>query len=96
MFEFLALFLWVVLTGLLAVGGFVKTKAFVRDRLRYVDLVRRPWIPFAAGAAVVVVSMPVTWLLPVVGTGTALLFGTSVGMGVASGRREFGRLPPAR
>lgn len=95
MFEFLAVFLWVLLTGLLAVGGFVKSKAFVRDRLRYVDLVRRPWVPFAAGAAVAAVSAPVVWLLPFVGTGTALLFGAGVGMGVASGRREFGRLPPA-
>lgn len=95
MFEFLAFWLWVVLTGFLAIGGYVVTRRFVRQRLRYVDAVRRPWVPVAAGAAVAVVSAPIAWLLPFVGGGTALLFGTGVGLGVASGRRDFGRLPPA-
>ncbi|HEX7121459.1 MAG TPA: hypothetical protein VF178_03740 [Gemmatimonadaceae bacterium] len=79
-----------------AVFGYTRSRRFVGDRLRYVDAVNHPATPFLAGAAATAVAIPVVALLPIVGAGTALVFGVSVGMGVASGRGEIRRsLPPA-
>lgn len=76
------------------VAGFVKTRQFVRDRLRFVDAVHRRWAPFAAGGAAALVASPVAAVLPVIGAGSALAFGAAVGWGVVKGRRDIGRLPP--
>jgi len=75
-------------------AGFTGTRRFVRDRLRYVDAVRKPSAPWVAGAVAALAASPVAWILPVLGAGTAVLFGVAVGAGVVKGRREFGRLPP--
>lgn len=79
-----------------AVFGYSRARRFVGERLRYVDAVNHPATPILAGAAATAVAVPVVALLPIVGAGTALVFGVSVGMGVASGRGEIRRsLPPA-
>lgn len=93
MFELIALMLWITVTGVAAVGGFVAVRRFVSRRLRYVDAVRSPLAPWLAGIGAVLLAVPVVWLLPVVGAGTALAFGVGVGTGVVSGRRQFRRLP---
>lgn len=79
-------------------AGYVKVRRFVRDRLRFVDAVLRPVAaPMVAGTAAAVVAAPVVWLLPVIGGGTAVLFGAGVGLAVSHGandiRREQRALP---
>jgi len=81
------------LIGLLAAGtaagfGYVKSRAFVSERLRYVDAAHKPSAPLLAGLAATAVAAPVVWLLPVVGTGTALAFGAAVGLGTRAGAKE--------
>jgi len=85
-----------ILAGLAAVGGFVKTREFVRERLRFVDAVHRGWVPVAAGAAAALAFSPLAWILPFVGTGASLFFGAAVGYGVVKGRRDIRQLPPGR
>ncbi|HEX6631451.1 MAG TPA: hypothetical protein VF048_10180 [Gemmatimonadaceae bacterium] len=71
-----------------AIAGFTFTRRFVRDRLRYVDAVQKKRAPLLAGAVALAVATPVVWLLPVVGAGTALLFGGGVALGVHKGARD--------
>ncbi|MGH7713561.1 MAG: hypothetical protein ACREOG_19895 [Gemmatimonadaceae bacterium] len=75
--------------------GFSVARNFTRSRLRYVDAVNHPLTPIAAGIGACVLGAVVVPLLPFVGLGTAMAFGASVGLGVASGAREIRRaLPP--
>lgn len=86
-----------IVLGLAAAGivaGHVKTRSFVRERLRFVDAVYRPAAPFVAGAAAAVAAAPLAWLMPFVGGGTAVVFGAAIGYGVARGRRDLKQLPP--
>lgn len=76
------------------VVGFAATRSFVRERLRFVDAIYRRWAPWVAGAGAALAAAPVVWILPVLGTGTALVFGAAVGYGVVKGRRDLRRLPP--
>ena len=91
MFETLGMFLWLVITGVASIGGYVAVKRFVRQRLRFVDAVYRPSVPALAGMAATAVALPTIAVLPVVNVGTALLFGVAVGTGVAAGRRDDSR-----
>lgn len=84
------------LAGAGALAGFAGTRRFVRERLRFVDAVHRRSAPFVAGGVAAVAAAPVAWILPVVGGGSAVLFGAAVGWGVVKGRRDIGRLPPGR
>jgi hypothetical protein len=77
------------IAALLAVTVHGATRRFVRDRLRYVDAVRKGLAPWLAGGAAFAVSLPVMALLPIVGAGTALTVGLAVGMGVANGARDI-------
>lgn len=86
--------LMMAVTGAGVVVGFAGTRRFVRERLRFVDAVRKGWAPWVAGVAAAVVAAPVAWILPVIGGGSAILFGVAVGAGVATGRRDMKRLPP--
>ena len=63
----------------------------MRARLRYVDAVQKPVAPVIAGVVGALLAAPVVWLLPFVGTGTALLFGASVAVGVAAGAKDIRR-----
>ena len=69
--------------------GYLQAKSFVRSKLRFVDAVHHFAAPLLAGLAALLVAMPVVWLLPLVGTGTAILFGLGVGAGVSSGARDI-------
>jgi hypothetical protein len=89
-FELLGL----VATAAATAGGFLQSRRFVQRRLRYVDLVKKPVAALAAGGAATVVALPVVALLPLVGTGTAILFGAGVGAGVAAGARDIRRRLP--
>lgn len=91
MFELIGL----IATGAATAGGYLQSKSFVERRLRYVEAVQKSGAPIVAGAAAAVVATPVVAILPLVGGGTALLFGAGVGAGVAAGaralRRKLGR-----
>ena len=52
------------------------------------SVVERPGLGIMAGVAAAVVAAPLVAILPIVGTGTALLFGAGVGTGVSMGARE--------
>lgn len=87
MFALLGLILTLGLTAL----GFTQARSFVRRRLRWVNAVKGPGAPLVAGVAAALLAAPVTWLLPLVGGGTAFLFGVGVGAGVAAGARDTSR-----
>lgn len=80
----------------LAVFAYARSRRFVSERLRYVDAVHHPAAPVVAAIGAAAIAIPVVALLPIIGAGTALAFGVSVGLGVASGRADIHRsLPPA-
>jgi hypothetical protein len=81
MFEILAL----AITGIVTVGSYIKTRDFVYYRLRFVDRVQQPAAPLVVGAAAAVVALPVVAIVPLIGAGTALLFGAAVGAGTRAG-----------
>lgn len=84
-----------IIIAVVGVGGYVKTRQFVRQRLRFVDAAHKPPAPIVAGAVAALAAAPVVWLLPVVGPATALFFGAGVGLGVLQGSRDVKRLPPS-
>ena len=75
--------------------GFTQARTFVRERLRFVTAAQSGWAPILAGGGAMLVAAPIVALLPLVGTGTAVVFGLSVGFGVLNGQRDIRRaLPP--
>ena len=82
----LALRLAIALT--VAVVGFVLSRRYVENRLRYVDAVQSPFAAFVAGGIATIIALPLTFL-PLVSLVTAIGFGVGVFSGVASGAREI-------
>lgn len=78
-------------TTALTVIGYYQARQYVERRLQYVDAVHGLRAPLLAGLAACLIAAPVVALLPVVGAGTALLFGIGVGAGVAAGARNIRR-----
>ncbi len=76
-------------TAAATVFGYLAARRFVENKLRYVDSVHTLKAPIVAGVVAALVAAPIVWLLPVVGGGTAILFGTGVAFGVANGSREI-------
>ncbi|HZI42401.1 MAG TPA: hypothetical protein VFD67_11875 [Gemmatimonadaceae bacterium] len=74
-----------------AVGffGYLQAKSFVQSKLRFVDAVHHFAAPLLAGIAAMLIASPVVWLLPLVGKGTAILFGIGVAAGVSSGAKDI-------
>ncbi len=87
MFEFISL----LLTLGVVYFGYSTARRFVRDRLRFVEGARKPHIPFVVAFAILAVAIPLAWLLPFVGVGSALALGVGVGVGVAAGGRDLRR-----
>jgi hypothetical protein len=75
----------------IALLGFAISRRFVENRLRFVDAVQRPYAPALAGVVAAAVAIPIVALLPIIGIGTAVLFGVGVFAGVASGARQIRR-----
>jgi len=73
-----------------AVLAFGFARSFVRRRLRFVDAVRSPIAPIAAGAIGALVAWPLT-LLPLITGLTAALVGIGAGLGTASGAKALKR-----
>jgi hypothetical protein len=71
--------------------GYVRSRSFVARRMRFVDAVQRPAAPLIAGAAAMALAVPVVWVLPIIGGGTALIFGIAVAAGTSAGARNIRR-----
>ena len=68
-------------------------REMVSRKLRYVPAAQSTVAPFIAGVGATVLALPVVALVPIIGVGTALVFGLSVGLGAAAGARDVkGRL----
>jgi hypothetical protein len=81
--------LYAAVVAAAAVGGYVLTRNFVARRLRFVDGVQSPWIPWAVAIVVALVATPIALFLPLVTKFTALVFAVSAGLGTASGQRAI-------
>ena len=89
MFHFIASIAGLAITLAATLLGYWQARQFTQNKLRYVDAVHRGGIVILAGLGAALIAAPVTWLLPLVGGGTAILFGAGVGLGVSSGAREI-------
>jgi hypothetical protein len=69
--------------------GYWQARQFTQNKLRYVDAVHKIIFPVAIGVGAALIATPVVALLPLVGGGTALLFGAGVATGVAAGARDI-------
>lgn len=79
-----------IVGGTVGALGHVKTKEFVRRKLRYTKVAEKSasGMGLAAGAVTAIAAAPVVAVLPFVGTGAALLVGLGVGTGVGLGIRQ--------
>ena len=85
MFELIAL----AATIAAVIVGYTQARSFVREKLRFVDaVVQSRLAPILAGVGAAAIAAPLVALLPLVGAGTALLFGAGVGVGVAHGSKD--------
>ncbi|NJD11550.1 MAG: hypothetical protein FIB01_14325 [Gemmatimonadetes bacterium] len=91
MFETIAALATVTMAGGAAGAGYVGSKRFVKERLRFEDQIQRPGAAIVAGPVAALAAVPVVALLPFVGGGTALLFGVAVGAGTRAGARQIRR-----
>ena len=90
----------VMVAGIIGLGaagaaagfGYLRSKTFVARRLRYVDAVRSPAAPLIVGAAATAVAAPIVWVLPVIGAGTAIVFGIATAVGTRAGVKQIGRI----
>ena len=78
-------------TAAVTAVGYQQARQYVERRLQYVDAVHGLRAPVLAGTAAALVAAPVVAILPVVGVGTAILFGVGVGAGIAAGARSIRR-----
>jgi len=77
------------IAGAAGIYGHLKSRKFVRRRLRYTSWVEKPYLGILAGVTAAVVTAPIAAipLLPI-GTSAALMFGAGVGTGVSMGAKE--------
>ena len=69
--------------------GYMAARKFVRERLKFVDAAQTLKAPVVAGLGAWALAVPLVWLLPLVGMGTALIFGVSVALGVRAGAKDI-------
>lgn len=91
MFEGLFGLIAFAATAVAGIAMFQVTRQFVRQRLRFVDAVRSPVVPWLAAFGVGLLAMPVVGLLPIVGVTTAMVAGAGAGFGTASGIKALQR-----
>ena len=86
MFAFIA----GALTLAAGIVGFAFARDYTMRRLRFVDTTRNPAWPWIVGLLAALVFSPLA-LLPLIGTGTAAIFGLGTGLGTASGVKALKR-----
>ncbi len=79
------------ITGGAAFWGYLKSRKFVRSRLRFVDAAHTPSAPIMAGAAAALITTPLV-LLPLIGVLFPVTVGVGVALGVAHGSKDVKRL----
>lgn len=87
------MFWWISLVLSLAASwvGYGAARRFVRERLRYVESALTPGAPILAAVVTALLAAPLVAILPVVGGGTAIALGISVGLGVRAGASDVKR-----
>lgn len=85
----LTLLLTILISLAVSAFGYATARRFVHDRLKFVDAAQGMKAPIIAGIVAWAVAMPLAMLLPLVGAGTAIVFGLSVGLGVRAGARDI-------
>jgi hypothetical protein len=71
--------------------GYSTARRFVRERLRYVDAALSPGAAIMAGLIAAIIAYPVAWILPLIGPGTAIVFGLGTGLGARAGAVDVKR-----
>ena len=71
--------------------GYSIARRFVRERLRYVEAALSPGAAIMVGLAAAIVAFPVAWILPLIGPGTAIVFGLGTGLGARAGAVDVKR-----
>ena len=79
------------IAGAAGIFGHMRARSFVGRRLRFTSFVEKPSLGVVAGVAATVVAVPVVAVIPVIGVGTALVFGAGVGTGAALGAKDAKR-----
>jgi hypothetical protein len=90
-FEAIGGLLTFAVTVAAGIGAFTITREFVRLRLRFVDTVRHPAVPWIAGGVVLLAAAPIAGLLPIITGGTAAVAGIAAGLGTNSGVKALKR-----
>src|SRR5688500_20233086 len=91
-FGMFSLLLGLAISMAVAILGFSRARAFVSERLRYVDAVNHPLAPLMAGSGAFFVCALVGAVLSILGVGWARTFGLAVGLGGSAGRGDVPRL----
>jgi hypothetical protein len=68
-------------------GGFIPTKRFVKNKLRYVDAAQKPGTAVAAGVIGTAAGIAIA-ALPIITVPMGVLFGIGVGTGWAGGQNS--------
>ena len=89
MFHFFGSIAGLAMTVAATALGFWQSRRFTVNRLQYVDAVQNALAPVLAGIGAALIALPIVAIVPLIGTGTALLFGLSVALGVSSGARDI-------
>jgi len=76
------------IAGAVGVGGHIKSRSWVRRKLRYTETINKPAIGLAAGVVTTIVAAPLVAVLPIVGPGAAIALGAGVGSGVHLGAKD--------
>ena len=86
--SFFWLLVSIAISLALTTAGFAVARRYVRDRLKFVDAVHTMKAPIIAGLVGWALMMPLT-VFPLIGVGTAIVFGLSVAMGVRAGAKDI-------
>jgi len=89
MFHFFGSMIGLAIAVAASIVGYWQARQFTQNKLRFVDGVHKMGVPLLAGLGAALIATPIVWILPLVGTGTALLFGLGVALGVSAGAKEI-------
>ncbi len=86
--------IWLGVSGATAVYGYMKSRKFVRSKLRFVDAIQNPAVPWIAGIGTAVAASAIS-ILPLISVPfiAAVVVGVGVGTGVLHGSKDVKRLP---
>jgi hypothetical protein len=82
--------LQLLLTLTAGMAGYLMARSFVRNRLRFVDAIHRPWAPLVAGILAFLIAWPLA-LLPLLSVVPAIVFGIGTAFGTAKGAKMVRR-----